>query len=155
MSRVQTPAHSVSGNEIGGWGGGIVTLTRILLIRTQGLGTFFFFFLISPVHHSRHDATSIKREGNMWSFMRRSITMRCLTLPQSLPNSLFSINKTNVFRSVSEPPSISLFFLYKFLCSCFFPSSFPSIIYLFLFLDLGLLLSILEVHCWFVLFDVW
>lgn len=37
----------------------------------------------------------------MWSFIGRSITMRCLTLPQSLPVSLLSINKTHVFRSVS------------------------------------------------------
>ncbi|RVW65343.1 Pyridoxine/pyridoxamine 5'-phosphate oxidase 1, chloroplastic [Vitis vinifera] len=35
----------------------------------------------------------------MWSFIGRSITMRCLTLPQSLPVSLLSINKTHVFRS--------------------------------------------------------
>lgn len=63
----------------------------------------------------------------MWSFIsRRSITlrMRCLALPQSLSASLLSINKTKtqVFGSVSF--SFSLFFLSKFLPSCF-PSSSP------------------------------
>ena len=88
----------------------------------------------------------------MWSFIGRSITMRCLTLPQSLPVSLLSINKTHVFRSVSLYFSSLLISLFSLkiplrLLTIFIPR--------ILVLDLGLLLSILEVHSWFLLFDVW